>query len=818
MVASEAESELLRVHEKTYIGGLNFARASHIRDPVLMDYNSFYPSIIRHYELDVNNVAVVTVLKLLLLIRPLSKLRELIEHRVLRIFDYTPEHSVEVYVNLDVFRSARFSDIFVPAPFARRDWYEGIELDNVELLVASSKLLSRRLLVVWRKESGSAVSRLVSAALERRAVWKKQRRLSPNDKMLESRELMEKLLANGTYGYLNFKRSVIFSRATAAAVTLLCRNAFARTRYILESEELLERFDSRLAKQFKVDVNYIDTDGCIVSLRRVVTNNSSTLLSSKESAASSQPCGKTLQTKLASDTEQHVIESDTKPNVSSNICLNASKSQRIDTTLGTFSTNLPNISKATRGLVGFKLTENSDTIGIEVSPGKSICVSRSLLLFPEPMSKNISLEDYLRIVTERKTRFADLVNEMLGMRHVVLAAEEQNAIAATIFGRKKYALLKLVSRPVPRLSCSDCFAMKKTGFEKNAPTPIKRIYDTLFKNVMLLNHTSGLVHSERFVCKILDHRAILYCIFDSLLLEWRRAINEDTLNSFSTRVPLNPKQTGGKLSEFIERTLREHQYNQGDRVSVLRLLRIDDRSLTTLPRIHDASGVPVIIYDTTDSEFVLLDEARGHINDYMLDFRLFLGGHLTYLYQCIEGQQTLRDGQLETVATNHQSCLKMRTLRGITMLFYSTWLWERVLAPRHRQTFGTQSLNFYALNWRGTDIRTTLTRLQRELMCLNLAHVLNSESENPENTQALLDKVFPNDLRQHMQNNEFLAPPPLLFYDCFAKKWLHFEEHSLNLTRDSLFSWIDLDEERLERYKGFRSSGVLSYQILDDCD
>ena len=125
-------------------------------------------------------------------------------------------------------------------------------MDNVELLVASSKLLARRVLIVWRKEGGSAVSRLVTAALERRAVWKKLRREAPNDKMLESRELMEKLLANGTYGYLNFKRSVIFSRATAAAVTLLCRNAFARTRLILESEELLRRYYPQVVCRYRV--------------------------------------------------------------------------------------------------------------------------------------------------------------------------------------------------------------------------------------------------------------------------------------------------------------------------------------------------------------------------------------------------------------------------------------------------------------------------------------------------------------------------------------------------------------------------------------
>lgn len=723
VVAIESENELLRVHEKTYIGGLNYASACHVRNPVLMDYNSFYPSIIRHYELDVNNVAVVTVLKLLLIVRPLARLREMLAHKMLRLFDYTPEHSVEEYVNLSVFRSEQFASIFRPAPHVRRDWYEGVELDNVELLIASSKLLSRRILVVWKKESGSAVSRLVTAALERRAVWKKLRRASPNDKMLESRELMEKLLANGTYGYLNFKHSVIFSRATAAAVTLLCRNAFARTRFILESEELLRRFDPELAERFKVDVNYIDTDGCIVSLR--------------------------------------------------------SRQQQ---------------------------QRRHETVRFATPGCESVRLSRCPLLLRETRGEQEDVEQYFEDASRSKDRFVALVNEMLDMHHVVLAAEEQNAVAATVFGRKKYALLKACPSRAP-----DLFVLKKTGFEKNAPLPVKRVYDTLFKNVMLLNHTSGLLHSERFVSKIIDHRSIMYSIFDSLLAEWRNAVGKDALGSFSTRVPLNPRQTGGKLAEFIERTLREHQYNPGDRVSVLRLLRIDDRSLAALPRIHDSTGAPVVLYDPTDSEFVLLDEARDRISDYVLDVRLFLGGHLTYLYQCVEGQQTLRDGALETVATDRSGAtLKMRTLRGIAMLFYSTWLWDRVLRHRHVEAFGAESLNFYAINWRGVNSPTQLTRMRRELMCTDLRSLLDDEREDAVD---VLDKVFPSEQNHRTKDVVFASPPPFLFYERFRDKWLYQENE--RVVCKALFSWEEDDRVRCAQYSELLDSNVLAYKSLD---
>lgn len=723
-VAIESENELLRVHEKTYIGGLNYASACHVRNPVLMDYNSFYPSIIRHYELDVNNVAVVTVLKLLLIVRPLMRLRELLTYKLLRLFDYTPEHSVEEYVNLSVFRSEQFASIFRPAPHVRRDWYEGVELDTVELLIASSKLLSRRILVVWKKESGSAVSRLVTAALERRAVWKKLRRTSPNDKMLESRELMEKLLANGTYGYLNFKQSVIFSRATAAAVTLLCRNAFARTRFILESEELLRKFDPGLAERFRVDVNYIDTDGCIVSLR-------------------------------SRQHQQH---------------------------------------------------ETAQTVRFTTPGCESVRLSRCPLLFRETREQE-DVEEYFDDASRSKDRFVALVNEMLGMHHVVLAAEEQNAVAATIFGRKKYALLKACPS-----RASDLFVLKKTGFEKNAPLPVKRVYDVLFKNVMLLNHTSGLLHSERFVSKIIDHRSIMYSIFDCLLAEWRNAVSKDALESFSTRVPLNPRQTGGKLAEFIERTLREHQYNPGDRVSVLRLLRIDDRSLAALPRIHDSTGAPVVLYDPTDSEFVLLDEARDRISDYVLDVRLFLGGHLTYLYQCVEGQQTLRDGALETVATDRSGAtLKMRTLRGIAMLFYSTWLWDRVLRHRHVEAFGAESLNFYAINWRGVNSPAQMTRVSRELMCTDLRSLLDDEHGDVD--VDILDKIFPSEQNHRTKDVIFASPPPFLFYERFRVKWLYQENE--RVVYKALFSWENDDRVRCAQYSELLDSNVLDYRSLD---
>lgn len=668
----DAELDLLRVGEKTYIGGLNYADPCHVKNPILMDYNSFYPSIIRHYELDMNNVAVFTVLKLLTLIRPLQKLNALLATRALRIFDYTPEHSLHDYVNVAVFEDERFDDVFRPVRYAKRKWYEGIEMDNAELLIASTRLFTRRVLIVWRKTTGSTVARIVTDALVRRAEWKKKRKITPDDKVLESRELMEKLLANGTYGYLNFKNSVIFSRATAAAVTLLCRNAFARTRFIVESTELLQQFDSDIARNYKACVNYIDTDGCIVSLHRIDRR--------------------------------------------------ASKER-------------------------LRLLNGSVTVNV---------TSPDCIVSPSTWRENrVKTSDFLRINTERKNMFVELVNAMLNMEHVKLAAEEHSTIAASIFGRKKYTLFKLIDAPKAR-NVNDCFYMKKTGFEKNAARPVKMLYDRLLRNVMTINHVLSVISYDRFIAKIVDHRSVLYAMFDTLYEMWLDAIkntdkmsnendpddrtrNELKVKDFSTKIPLNVRDTKGKIAEFIERTLREHQYDPGDRVNVIRLVPVDKESILKRKYLSDVTGRRIVVYDINDSKIVLLDEAMEHLDKYVPDLRAFLGGHLTYMYECIEGWKTMRGDrndllnvpvQIEPIAwrddetfdimcdhakrysefiairrdvenindsnrnlddiqayTDNGKIIYLRSLQTISSLFYSTWLWDRILSKHHVKTF-----------------------------------------------------------------------------------------------------------------------------------
>lgn len=795
----ERESDLLRVDEKTYIGGLNYADPCHLKNPFLMDYNSFYPSIIRHYQLDFNNVAVFSVAKLLMLARSLQRLELLLASRTLRIFDYTGESDTARYVNLFVFQDPSFADIYTPLPHCRREWYSGVEITNVPLLIASSKHLTRRVLVVWNKSS-STVARIVSEALVRRTAWKKLRKANPNDRVLESRELMEKLLANGTYGYLNFSRSVIFSRATAAAVTLLCRNAFARTRFIIESDELMRRFDHRMSRRFRALVNYIDTDGCIVS----------------------------FSDRLDNDEEQMTT---TVPSTTTELSLTTSDQE------------------TKRHLFTLNCSLDRYLLSDEPIDDRRCSVFRSAVDFDE----------YAERVSASKDRYVELVNEMLDMQHVRLAAEENRSVAASVFGRKKYTLFKL-NRP-SLVDANARFLLKKTGFEKNAPAPIKLLYDRLLRNVMTINHVAGLNARQRFLAKIVDHRAFLYALFDSLHDLWRDALRDNRVAQFATKIPLNVRSTGGKLADFITTTLREHQYDPGDRVQVLRVYPISVASLDQRPRFTSMlTNLTTIVYNVTDSRIILLDELKDRLDDFFPDLRYFLGGHLTYMYQCVEGFKTMRSRndlldiapQLEPIAwlrssdrdrllatararcgyddgcaqttrdrnTSHDhasliellcndSTMCMRSLNAISSFFYSTWMWERVLREKHRAHFGPSI--FHAYVWREMDetrLGSLLARSNKLLEGCTTVGLNDVQTLAPDQRNTVVVRANDNGDNGRVR---FTSPFPLLFADNFFRKWLFDSVEKRNAvdesTRSTLFVSRDLTKDDIGRF--FRHRVVL---------
>lgn len=750
---TENELDLLRVAEKTYIGGMNYAKSCHARNPILMDFNSFYPSIIRHFDLDFNNVAVFTVFKLLLLIGSLDMLRNLLQYRVIRMFDYTPEASASEFVNCEFYDDPRFEKLRSPSSNVPRRWYEGVEIDSIEHLVLSTKHFSRRVLIVWRKSNGSVLARIITRALEARAVLKQQRKKNPNDKVLESKENMAKVLANGTYGYLNFMMSVIFSRATAAAVTTLCRKTFVETCFIIEDPATLLAFNVELFESFYVVTRYVDTDGAVaVVLRKGGSNVTPIVL----------------------------------------------------------------------------------RVSIEDGTSFTVDCANFLTVNELPASKELTVNEYLDILGRRKADFVKLVNDRLGMQFVTLAPEENNAVAATIFGRKKYTLLKLCAPSAPLSGISQSaisvdgnatglsgearlhrtlarlFVLKKTGFEKNAQLPLKLMYERLLRNAMLLNHVFSLGTRDDFVAKILDHCSMLYSIFDTLYDMWRVAVhnskrskqglncsvsgkNELNLKSFASSIALNVRQCGGKVAEFIDKILREYQYDPGDRVKVLRVFDVSSRALQRTRSVRDFTNLRVVLYDTADSEFVLLDDAIDKIDDYVPDFLYFLGGHGTYMYQCVEGQQTLRDGKSDLVLRDSTSddVMSMSKFRPLSNLFHATWFWDRILREKHVAAFGRDAVH-YAISWKKDQLSNSFVERLSDT-----CHQMRLDTAD----KKLMDKAFPDFTINRAGGKSAIAPPHLLYNGRFERRWFARDVNErVELAKSVYFSEDSIDRERVDKF------------------
>lgn len=514
------EMEMLRVGEKTYIGGMNYADAGHSKYPILMDYNSFYPSIIRSYVLDVCKVAVLD-LKQLFLTLPVPLIECLLATKNLRLFDYTSPEDVAYTVDLAAHRRLVGSE-----------WHEAVEYTTLEQLVRTTRYLGRRFLALVYSPAPSTIDTIVTKALERRAVFKRRKRENPGDVVVQFMEMMEKLLANSLYGYMNFAQSAIFSRATAAAVTLLCRNAFCRTRRIIESRELMATtaLDPDL---YRFRVIYIDTDGCIFVLTRRHRNDRSVALPPHHAP--------------------------------------------------------PHVP-------WFQLY-------VDLPPADTVAVY---------------------------DRLTDTVNRLLNLPHVLLAAEHYDASAVCVFATKKYVLLKGVEGQV-----------KRTGFESNAAQPIRDMYELVLRNALCAFHTYRLVEFQRFVVRIRHHRLFFFAIFDYLYASWLDTVTPDgskryTLQHFGINRPLNPKDTKGEMSSFIDRVLYEFQYAAGERVWILKI--VDPDTAVQSGTLYSARG-----------RFVLLEELEASgLADVIPNFKFYLGGYARYLYQCIEGHQTLRQSVRET--------------------------------------------------------------------------------------------------------------------------------------------------------------------------
>lgn len=224
------ETDLVRVEDKNYVGGLNWAFSCHAMRPKFMDFDSFYPSVMRHFNIGLDNVRVFRLCELRVAFGA-CVLHHAMCQKLLRLFEYEPK----------------------PPSNLNEIWYEGMEFVDFAHVERLSTTEERRVLVLLSRQRDSIIRRVLSDSVHRRKQLKAKLRIC-NDQseriLLSCHEQMEKIFSNSIYGSLNFSAGVIYRPSAAASVTLLCRKIF---------HETLEIARSRSHRRV-----YLDTDGCIL--------------------------------------------------------------------------------------------------------------------------------------------------------------------------------------------------------------------------------------------------------------------------------------------------------------------------------------------------------------------------------------------------------------------------------------------------------------------------------------------------------------------------------------------------------------------------
>lgn len=487
------ETDVVRVLDRTYIGGLNMSFPGHARNPTFVDFDSFYPSIMRHFDIYLDNVRVFRLGELLLSFGGARNLQLALDRNCIRLFDYEPESSPRRVWNDD----------------ALPPWYEGIEMRDVDRILATSVCPERRFMALFRREDEGALKIVLGDSLERRGSLKLRLRndaaaMTEQERTLvKCHEQMEKVFSNSIYGSLNYSRGLLYRPSAAACVTLLCRKT---TREAI-----------RLAGTNGFDTIYVDTDGFIV------------------------------------------------------------------------------IPKA-----GCDVEDRFDS---------------------------------------------KIVNDGLSMRYVNLSNENDDAVSVSIFGDKKYSLAR-----------SDG-SVKLNGYEKNAPAPIRRVFALLTRVV----HFALIARSPRriFRLRVLEpvkffeafYECCWHCQGDLsaddtderlvALAEGRLdGCRSTRIDEYCLNVPLNSRDDnsttgsggGGALAAFIERTLRERGYCQGEhaRSAFVENVRDDETSSSSADcyRANNSREARYVLYEDIVSDVSLT-----------IDLYHLAKKYVRYILQTVEGHK-----------------------------------------------------------------------------------------------------------------------------------------------------------------------------------
>jgi DNA polymerase elongation subunit (family B) len=217
-------AEEIFAESKGFGGGANAAIPGGFLSLASVDFTSLYPSIIAGFQLDFNNVCVLTKRQLQLKCGHYKcPVESLLQY--CHVYVYDQDESIESFlINIEN-RTELTAEIDTIYKFNKLD-------------------VNARLIIILSKRK-SILFDLVTHLLERRAFYKKQQ-----GRMAKSQELMWKQIACSLFGVLGFAYFESGAYSTAAAVTHLAR------RLITTVAILLHRRRYRTL--------YIDTDGIII--------------------------------------------------------------------------------------------------------------------------------------------------------------------------------------------------------------------------------------------------------------------------------------------------------------------------------------------------------------------------------------------------------------------------------------------------------------------------------------------------------------------------------------------------------------------------
>lgn len=191
---------------------------------------------------------------------------------------------------------------------------------------------------------------------------------------------------------------------------------------------------------------------------------------------------------------------------------------------------------------------------------------------------------------------ADRITKKLGYKHIVLELENVSS-RCIIMGKKKYWYCDINEKVTSK------------GFERNISSILKHTFLLLQTNVIVFTR-----HLRRNNCYLMLRNLSnffhdTFTFVESLI---KQSIFQ--LKDLSFNLVLTPRTTTGKEAEFIDKVLRENNYDIGDKVRCIFKLDLDDVEKT---------------------EFVILNlfnENRDHVNIYK-----FLRRIIMYVVQVVEG-------------------------------------------------------------------------------------------------------------------------------------------------------------------------------------